>query len=259
MSTVRILSLIVFPFFLIGCNPNTSKTKITSLDTNSIIQHLRYALNDSSINTIDAQRSENKEKLIKKKLKLKYDFEIRASKGEDFGTFSTYSSFTLIHNGKVVFVDTSQAEYEFGDKLYPIIYALDSITFEILVEVNDRPNKNYLKYFKINNDSIIELKKLPTFITKPLNFGQDGNLEFAGFWDYNEVWGENGSITDYNPILFYKITKEGLVLDTVLTIKTNKAIYGSFKGFHYSEKYDIPISCGRKFAKEIQRIEKLGN
>jgi hypothetical protein len=190
-----------------------------------------------------------------KVLKLKHNFEIIVGQSEDFGDLVTYTHFVLTHNGRQIYSDTtSSTEYEFGSKLYPIIRIIDKATFEILVEINDRPSRNYLKYFKVSNNKIVENKKIPTFISKAKNLDNDKRLEYAGFWDWSESWGEDGELTAYNPILYYELTSEGIILDRQLTIKKNKEIYGHFHGFQYSEKVVIRTSECKKWDTEIDRI-----
>lgn len=201
-----------------------------------------------------AQIQTNEQVNIEKNIKLDYDFEIRVGQKEDYEKFETYTLFILMHKNKQLFTDTSLTEYEFGDKLYPLIRQLDNETFEILVEVNDRPNKNYLKYFKVYQDKIVSTDKLPTFISGPSNLDIDDNLEFAGFWEWGETWGDNRSLTAYNPIIYYELKPDGITLDTTLTIIKNKEIYGDFHGFEYDEKVEIKTTDSKKWEDEIKMI-----
>ena len=169
----------------------------------------------------------------------------------------TYTLFILTHNNKPIYTDTSLTEYEFGDKLYPIVRAIDKETFEVFTEVNFRPGKNYLSYFKIRRDKIIDRQKLPTFISKAANLDNDDTLEYAGFWDGTETWGENNSLTGYSPIIYYEIKPDGLHIDSLLTIDKNKSIYGSFKGFEYNQKFEMPVSVKVKFNQEIERMANV--
>src|SRR5690606_4385600 len=194
------------------------------------------------------------ENQVQKTIKLDYDFEIKVGQKEDFERFETYTLFILTHKNKQLYIDTSLTEYEFGDKLYPIVRQLDKETFEILVEVNDRPSKNYLKYFKVYQDKIVSTEKLPTFISKPSNLDTDDNLEVAGFWDWGETWSDNGSLTAYNPIIYYELRPSEITLDSTLTISKNKEIYGDFHGFNYNEKVVIKTSQNKKRDVEIDRI-----
>ncbi len=194
------------------------------------------------------------DKQVQKTIKLDNDFEIKVGQKEDFETFETYTLFILTHKNKQLYIDTSITEYEFGDKLYPIVKKLDKETYEILVEVNDRPSKNYLKYFKVQQDKIVSTEKLPTFISKASNLDTDNNLEFAGFVDWGETWGDNGSLTAYNPIIYYELKPTGITLDSTLTISKNKEIYGDFYGFKSNEKIEIKTSEAKRRENEIDRI-----
>jgi len=229
--------------FLIACiltacsNDNGQKT-VSSTDTSA-----------DSLQTISSMN-----KQIQKTIKLDHDFEIKVGRKEDFEMFETYTFFILKHKNKQLYLDTLLTEYEFGDKLYPIVRQLDDETFEILVEVNDRPSKNYLKYFKVHQDKIVNTEKLPTFISKASNLDTDDNLELAGFWDWGETYGYNGSLTVYNPIIYYELKPNGITLDSNLTISKNKEMYGNFHGFNYNEKIEIKTSETKKRDNEIDRI-----
>lgn len=207
---------------------------------------------DTSVDSLQTKSSIDKQ--VQNTIKLENDFEIKVGQKEDFEKFETYTLFILTHKNKQLYIDTSLTEYEFGDKLYPIVRQLDNEIFEILVEVNDRPSKNYLKYFKVYQDKIVSTEKLPTFISKPSNLDTDDNLEFAGFWDWGETWGDNGSLTAYNPIIYYELKPSGITMDSTLTISKNKEIYGDFHGFKYNEKVEIKTSETQKRANEIDRI-----
>ena len=210
------------------------------------------ALSKTSADSL--QTKESIDKQVECIIKLDNDFEIKVGQKEDFGKFKTYTLFILTHKGKQLYFDASLTEYEFGDKLYPIFRQLDKETFEILVEVNDRPSKNYLKYFKVYQDKIVRTEKLPTFISKASNLDADNNLELAGFWDYTETWVANGSITAYNPIIYYELKPAGIIIDTTLTIEKNKEFYGAFHGLKYDEKIKIKSIDNKKIDNEINRI-----
>lgn len=211
--------------------------------------------NVSSTNEDSLQKKPSIDEQIQKTIKLDYDFEISVGQGEDFGKFETYTLFVLTHKGKQIYLDTSLIEYEFGDKLYPIVRQLDKETFEILVEVNDRPSKNYLKHFKVHQDKIVSIEKLQTFISGAANLDKDENLEFAGFGDRGETWGDNGSLTAYNPIIYYELKPSGIVLDSTLTISKSKEVYGDFYGFKYDSEVVIKTSVDKNWDYEIERIK----
>jgi hypothetical protein len=190
---------------------------------------------------------------IEKTLYMDYGFKVSVGRSEDFNTFKTYSFFELSKSGKTLYTDTT-LEYEFGDKLFPIVLQTGRNKFELLFEVNDRPTKNYLKRLTLKEDKVLKIDTLPTFISKPSDLNHDGIKEYAGFWDWSEQWGETEIKTDYNPILYYKITTTGLQLDSLLTKKRNKVIYGDFYGYNFNERLDIPISITKEFDNEVERI-----
>lgn len=227
-------------FVLFACSNNQQKAEVSS----------KLASDNFSPKS-------NIDKEIQKVIKLDYDFEINVGHEEEIGM---YSLFILKHKSKHIYLDSSSCEYEFSDKLFPIIKQLSKETFVILVEVNDRPNKNYLSYFKVHKDRIIEIGKLPTFITNASNLDTDKHLEFAGLWIWNETWGENGTLTAYNPILYYELNQKGITLDSALTILKNKEIFGDFYIFKYDENIEMSTSVCKKQSDEIKRIRKrLGN
>lgn len=194
-----------------------------------------------------------------KTILLNNSFKIKVSGIEDSDNFAIYTLFILLRNDKTIYTDTTnKTEYEFGDTLYPMVHMTGGNSFEILVEVNDRPNKNYLKRFQIVNDRLIKVDTLPTFFCKAKNLDNDASLEYAAIWDYGEEWDDsmNQRLTVYNPIIYYELTPKGLQLDYSLTIEKNKMIYGKFKGYHYNEKLPTKVNdLGNKLTIEIKRIE----
>ncbi len=191
-------------------------------------------------------------------INLDFGFKAVAQKEEDFGKFKTYSYFELIRNDKVLFADSS-AEYEFGDKMYPLVLRTDDNSFELLFEINDRPSKNYLNRIFIKDGKMVGQDKLPTFIGKPVDINKDGTNEYAGFMFYGQAFGRDYDLTGYNPILYYSFTKTGLHLDSALTKQRNELIYGHFYGFEYSAQFEQPTSTMKKFEEEIKLIEASSN
>lgn len=198
----------------------------------------------------------NIDQQIQNTLTLTDGFEIKVGRKESFEKFEGYSLFILLHNGKQIYIDTSLTEYEFGDKLYPIIRPVDKETFEVFVEVNNRPHKNYLKYFRVHQDKIIRTEEFPTFIAAASNLDTDAHLEFAGFLDWGEVWGKSVALTAYNPIIYYELKPNEISLDSTLTINKNKEIYEGFHGFSYNQKVEVHYK-NQKRDNEIDRISGL--
>lgn len=189
-----------------------------------------------------------------KTMQLDFDFVLTLGEEEDFETFKTYSFFRLTRNNSRIYVDSSLTEYEFGNKLFPLVLKTGEHSFELIFEVNNRPNKNYLKRLFVQDNQLTAQDKLPTFEAKPIDINQDGIKEYAGFWDYAQVWGDSNNLTSYNPILYYSVTPAGLKLDSVLTRQRNEMIYGKFYGFSFSEKYELAISVTEKFEQELKLL-----
>ena len=105
--------------FLIACiltacsNGNGQKT-VSSSDTSADILQSNLSI----------------DKQVQKTIKLDHDFEIKVGQKEDFEKFETYTLFILTHKSKQLYLDTSLTEYEFGDKLYPIVRQLDNETLK---------------------------------------------------------------------------------------------------------------------------------
>ncbi|MDL2231438.1 hypothetical protein LJB85_01715 [Porphyromonadaceae bacterium OttesenSCG-928-L07] len=190
-----------------------------------------------------------------KELILDFGFKVTVELIEEFvPDMELYLNFKLERGNSIVYSDTSSLEYEFNDNNFPIVMQTGDNCFELLFEVNDRPNKNYLKRLFINNEKLVGQDRLPIFEANPIDINNDGIKEYAGYWDYSQIWGANDDLTAYNPILYYSVTKTGLKLDSLLTKERNEMVYGQFYGFSFSEKYEQPISVFKKFEQELKLI-----
>jgi hypothetical protein len=187
-------------------------------------------------------------------LKLAFGIELKAKVAYCDKDFITYNFLEIKQNGKLLFKDTSLTEYTVEDTLYPIIYGFKN-HLELLIETENRPNKNLIYKCYIKNHKLVRIDTIPTFISVPKNLDIDENLEYAGIWDYSEVWGDSIEVTGYNPIIYYEITKEGIVIDSLTTIIENRKIYGNFYGFDDTNEIEFPYKENDKFSKEIERIE----
>ncbi|GHT58243.1 hypothetical protein FACS18945_3970 [Bacteroidia bacterium] len=233
---IRQIILVIILAVLTSCN---------YMDKQTNSQSQKDSIADNHTNNVVADN--------KTTFDIDFEFKVIVGQEEDFKNFKTYTYFELMRENKTIYVDSSLTEYEFGDKLYPIVLQTGENSFELLFEINDRPNKNFLKRLFIQNNKIVKQDKLPTFISKPTDINKDGIKEYAGFWDYSEPWGDN-SLTAYNPILYYILTETGLQLDSLLTKERNENIYGQFYGFSYNENNEQPISVIDKFDEEIKLI-----
>jgi len=188
-------------------------------------------------------------------LKLEYGIEIKAKPTYPNEEVSTYNFLEIFQNEKLIYKDASVPEYTTDDSLYPKLYKFKN-HLELLIEIDGRPNKNEVRRFIIKNQKLEIIDTLPTFLTKPKDLDNDKKLEYAGFWEFGETWGEENEVTGYNPIVFYELTDNGIALDSVTTMKVNSSIYGGFKGFYYNEQIEIPNEKMTKFSAEIERIMK---
>ena len=223
----------------------------------TIILTVLISCNQTTTNDVSNNlATETEEKINEdlKTIKLDYDFIISIGQEEDFEKFKTYSFFQLARNNSIIYIDSSLTEYEFGDKLFPIVIKSGDNSFELLFEINDRPSKNYLKRLFIKDNKLVGQDKLPTFETIPKDIDDNGTLEYAGYWDYQQIWGKNDNLTSYNPILYYSVTSQGLMLDSLLTKERNENIYGKFYGFSFSENDEQPVSVTKKFEQELELI-----
>ncbi len=203
----------------------------------------------------EKQRTGASEVPIQQTIDLSNGLKLELGHEADYTTFKLYRFARLLHNGQQVYADSSY-EYEPQSSLYPLVIPTGDGGAEVLVEVNDRPNKNYLLQLVVSNGKLAKTDKLPTFVAPAADLNADGALEYAGFWAFNETWGEEKEYTDYNPIIYYTVTPKGLKVNSDYTRKQNDAIFGFFHGFEYSQQIDIPASALKKQAEEIQRIEK---
>ena len=248
MKTNKLATTILTSLVILSCNSQKSKEEAASIqeEASGIFEQT------TAVAPVTSEASK-----FNRTIKLDSGFEIQVGEEEDFESFKSYSLFRLTRNGTEIFLDSSLAEYEFGGKLYPMVLPLGRETFEILVEVIDRPSKNHLKLLRIKNNKLIEIQQLPTFIAQAKNLDTDAELELAGYLDYPQVWeNDNGDeVTAYNPILYYQLTKKGVKLDSALTIDKNTAIFGRFEGFKFNEAIEVLTSTFEKHTAELKRIE----
>lgn len=202
------------------------------------------------------QTLNTKAKQNQKLINLDFGFKLIVGQEEELEKVKIYSYLKLIRYNTNIYIDSLLTDYEFGNKLFPKIFKTGNNSFEVLIEVNNRPNKNYLKRLYIKDNKLLKQDVIPTFESNPIDINNDGIKEYAGYWDYSQVWGYNNNITAYNPILYYSITPNGLLLDSLLTKQRNEMIYGGFYGFSFSEKHEQPAIVIEKFKKELELINR---
>lgn len=208
---------------------------------------------------------------IKGTLALRYGFKLEACKGETSSyqtvdgaihRFTTFASLRVLHGNRVVFCDSSDsASYELRDGAYPILLKFPDSLFEIAVLLSSPPAADQARLLSIRNDKLVRSKIIPKFFGPPKDLAGNGTREYAGILDLAEEWGRGPNdttvVTAYNPILYYKLTRNGLVLDSALTRLKNRVIYGRFYGYYLSYKHAVPVSeCDPKLDREIDRIKR---
>ena len=158
-----------------------------------------------------------------------------ASEKDDIGL----RKIKLVNIGETIFNDTINGYLL--SKNYPKVLMCDNNTFQILLEVDNRPNFNTLKLLTINNNVISNTEEIPVFDWKPKDIDNDNILEISGYLTNGETI-SNGDTAFYNPKLIYKISKNGLILDSINTKLENIKLWGQFYGYLYNDtlllKYD---------------------
>jgi len=130
---------------------------------------------------------------------------------------------------KVFYRADSLLEFEFNISSWPKFKRIDLTTFQILLELNDRPFKNKIIKLTVQNGRLIDNQTIPHFETEPKDFDNDGQLEFAGFLEFVEAF--DTDTTNYNPVLYFEDLDNGFQLDTQATMTMNIEIWGEFYGF----------------------------
>lgn len=171
--------------------------------------------------------------------KLGKDIELKAVPAYPDEDIQTFHHLRIYQNGKCIYRDTSSTEYTKDNPLYPKLYEFKTHK-ELLVETDNRPNMNMLFNFHIQNERIIRIDTIPDFKNAPKDLDGDNKPEFTGQWDHSEHWGDSVLLTGYNPVMYYELTDDGIVLDKTTTIKINTKFYGKFYGFEYNSEIAFP-------------------
>ena len=152
-----------------------------------------------------------------------------------FSDFNTYSNIEIWIDMKKVFRNMTTTEYLFDNGNWPRARKLRNGEYEILIKMFDAPDFNKLQALYFKDGHLERLKIYPFFDNAPKDVDNDGIKEYSGVMHVSDVY-ENSDSCYYNPTLYYKDTEQGIDLDSTLTIKMNKKIWGEFYGFEQSEK-----------------------
>ncbi len=165
-----------------------------------------------------------------------------------------YKGMEIFFDGKTIYKDTLNNHLAFDKPNYEI-KKLDENIYEIFAGENHRPFDIRTTYFRIKNGKLIHKETLPTFFNASFDLDNDGKKELAGvLYDAIDLPNPPGSVW-YWPILYYEETENGLALDSTLTIKENKKIYGAFHGFKNNQKIILPVY--EKFAEEVKQLSAI--
>lgn len=191
----------------------------------------------------------------KPNLHLKFDkgIEVKAKPAYPNEDIPTFNHLEIFQNGKLLFKDTTHTEYTVEDTLYPKLYDFKN-HLELLIEIDNRPGRNLIYKFFLENQKLVRLDTMPTFLTSQKNLDCDDKKEVAGFWNYFQVGKDSIEYTWYTPIVFYEICEKGIQLDSLTTIRVNEEIYGKFYGFKTKLNIRVPYKEDGKFSKELERI-----
>jgi len=179
---------------------------------------------------------------LRKNIHLTEGLELIGEDGENYGEFTTYSRLILRIENHEIQLKLEGSEFELDGKIYPFYRGLKNGSLEFLITINDRPFKEKLLHLIVKDNKIVQQETLPYFETPLTNYDTDENLEYEGILDYQEAFCNECDSVYYNPTLFYEFRESGIILDTLTTMKENKAEYGEFYGFKQNEKFRFKIN-----------------
>lgn len=140
----------------------------------------------------------------------------------------------------IVFNADSLNEYEFKESYWPTFIRIDKNTFQVLLEVNDRPAKNKIQLLEFEGLNLTQNQVIPHFQHEGSDIDHDGILEFTSYLDYLEPCHTDSSY--YIPLICYENTNKRFKLDTIATKDLNTQIWGDFFGFELRRDIKLPIS-----------------
>lgn len=149
---------------------------------------------------------------------------------------ATFNPITILFDNKIVFLD-SLNEYwltNHTSNQYPKLIQCSDGNYQLLIEVDERPNQNELNNLTISKRGEIIQDRLPVFNWIPTDIDNDGKLEVLGTLTNGETISV-GDTAFYNPTLVYELALNGLSLDSTATIEKNKRIWGQFYGYKYND------------------------
>jgi hypothetical protein len=161
---------------------------------------------------------------------------------DDFGGAS-FKRISVFFENKLIFKDSLNNYWLTGyeSTQYPKLLKCSDGSYQLLIEVDERPNQNELIQLIISKDGKLTQNRLPIFNWNPIDIDADGNLEVDGTLTNGETIA-NGDTAFYNPVLVYELTDNCLVFDSTTTIEKNKKIWGQFHGYSYNDTLLLPFN-----------------
>lgn len=194
------------------------------------------ACSNPSGNDRTSVSDENQETVVERDFEngiLGFGFTISYDLAEDLETYKTYNNVKIFKDGNEIFYDNQGNEYVFTNPKIPMVLKINDNHFEILLEIDGRPNMNTIRHLKIIGNNVENVNTLPLLSEKAIDIDNDGIPEYVGIWNHTQIWGDNEEFMAYNPILYFALTEKGLLINEKLTIEKNKQIYGAFHGFEF--------------------------
>jgi len=160
---------------------------------------------------------------------------------DDFGGKS-FNPISVFLDNKLIFKDSLNEYWLTGyeSNQYPKFSSCRDGSFQLLIEVDERPNQNELARLTISINGQLHQDRLPIFNWNPADIDNDGKLEVSGILTNGETIA-NGDTAFYNPTLVYELADNCLSFDSLATIEKNKKIWGQFYGYQYNDSLLLPF------------------
>ena len=221
----------------------------------------------------DNQFNEESQIFIQVEIPLDFGFKVLYSDEVEIrGRQKSFSYVEVRRNGSVIWTDTNMDAYMLGGEDWflkvehkPFILQVRNDRYEIFLPFNNLPSSHVFKQLSIKDDEVYQQNMRPLFIsTTPKYLGNDGIKKLAGFWEPVGI-GDVVSPDFFSQILYFSITENGFLLDTLLTNKKNEMIFEGFREWkpndgssrHLSSWDSLGKVIIERFRREVERIRNL--
>ncbi len=162
-------------------------------------------------------------------------------RSKEFG-WTSFNPIEIFLDENQIFRDTKKEYWLSGleSNQYPRLLECVDGSFQLLIEVDERPNQNELQLFSISKNGQIQHNEVPIFNWNPRDIDHNGKLEVMGVLTNGETIAK-GDTALYNPTLVYELSNRCLMLDSSATIKINETIWGKFHGYYYNDSLLLPF------------------